>query len=355
MSWFSHWISFGLGLSALYVLPLWWREEKWAWLLAGCVLALGFIQLHVLLTVMGVSSLPVFLLHELALYCVAPLLFLCVQSLLGTAVGGRLIALHLSPLGVIAALAVLQIVRPEWQLAIEKGIYAASFAAGSCYALLVLKRLGRLAHESRLVRAETMILSLIVITGVAAALLVFMGVALEHPAFPLFYGSAITALLAGGYLLYQRFPALVEVVGDELREAAEAVGLAPDKRRSQLAGISIDAKLAALRRKLETEHLYRDEKLTASQLAAAVELTPHQLSELVNEHLGINIPRFIKQYRIAEARRLLIEKPAMSVLDVGLAVGFNSLSSFYAAFREVEGVAPGTYRKQVKALKDAAD
>jgi AraC-like DNA-binding protein len=355
LTWLPHWISLGLGLAVLYLLPLWWRQESWSRLLAGCVLALGLIQLHVLQTVLGTLSLPVLLLHELALYCVAPLLFLCVQSLLGNSLTGKLLVLHLAPLSLIACLAALQIARPEWLLPVEKSIYGASFAAGSVYALLVLKRLGQLAQPASLARTQAVLMALIVITGLAAALLVVMGVALEHPGFPYVYGSAITALLAGGYLLYERFPALVEVIGDELREAAEAAGLTPDIRRSQLAGINVNAKLAELHQQLEGALLYREEGLTSAQLATAVGLTPHQLSELVNEHLGINIPRLIKQHRIAEARKLLVERPAMSVLEVGLTVGFSSLSSFYTAFREFEGIAPGMYRKQTRARAKAPD
>ena len=355
MTWLPHWISLGLGLAALFLLPLWWRQERWSRLLAGCVLALGLIQLHLLLTVLGRPSLPLLLLHELALYCVAPLLFLCVQSLLGAALTRKTLALLLAPLSLVAGLAALQMARPEWLLHIEKILYGASFAAGSVYALVVLKRLGQLAQPASLARAQAVAMALIVLAGLSAALLVFLGIALEHPGFPLAYGSAITALLAGGHLLYQRFPALVEVVGDELREAAEAAGLTLDTRRSQLAGIEINAKLAELRQQLEVKRLYRDEGLTSAQLANAVGLTPHQLSELVNEHLGINIPRLIKRHRIDEARQLLVEKPALSVLEVGLTVGFSSLSSFYAAFRELEGMAPGMYRKQAAAREKLPD
>lgn len=341
-----HWLSFGLGLCLLFAPPLWWRGDTWARLLAGSVLALGLIQLHLLLTVLDRGSLPLLVLHELALYCVAPLLFLCVESLLGVAVTTRLLLRHLAPLAAIAALAALQVAQPGWRLPLEKGIYVLSLTVGNGYALLVLKRLGRLAHPASLVRAEAAVLAAGVLIGLGGALLITLGVALEHPGFPLFYGSLITALLAGAHLLYQRFPVLVDVLGDELREAAEAAGLAPEPRRSHLGGIDVVDRLAALRQALEVERRYRDESLGQPELAAAVGLTPHQLSELVNEHLGINVPRLLKQHRVAEAKSLLLEKPALSVLEVGLGVGFSSLSAFYAAFRELEGMAPGMYRKQ---------
>lgn len=346
MSLLPYWISFGLGLSVLFLFPLWWRDQPWARLLAGCVGALGLIQLHLLLSALGRPALPALLLHELALCSVAPLLFLSVESLLGVSVGYRHLLRHLAPLAGVLALATLQLRQPQWRLPIEKGVYVLALTAGCGYALVLLRRLGRLAQPASLVRAETAVLALCVLAGLGAAMLVTLGVALENPGFALLYGSAITALLAGGHLLYQRFPALVEAVGDELREAAEAAGLAPEPRRTQLGGIDVADRLAALRQALDHDHLYRDEDMTLSRLAAALALTPHQLSELVNEHLGMNVPRLLKQHRVAEARALLLARPALSVLEVGLAVGFSSLSAFYAAFRELEGMAPGMYRKQ---------
>lgn len=346
MAFVPYWISLGLGLSLLLAPPLWWRGEAWARLLAGSVLALGLIQLQQWLTVLGVHALPVLLLHEFALYSVAPLLFLCVESLLGVRVGPGQLGRHLAPLAGVAGLAALQVARPDWRLGIEKGVYALSLTVGNGYALLVLKRLGRLAQPASLVRAEAAVLAVGVLIGLAGALLITLGVALEHPGFPLLYGSLITGLLAGGHLLYQRYPVLVEALGDELREAAEAAGLAPEPRRTHLAGIDVAARLAALRHALEDERRYRDEDLDLPGLAAAIGLTPHQLSELVNEHLGMNVPRLLKQHRVAAAKALLLEKPALSVLEVGLGVGFSSLSAFYAAFRELEGMAPGMYRKQ---------
>lgn len=345
-SWLPHWLSLGLGLSGLYLLPLWWRGEAWARLLAGCVLALGLIQLHLLLAALGQPSLPLLLLHELALYSVAPLLFLCVESLLGQRVTRADVLRHLAPLAGIATLAALQASHADGRLPLLKTVYGLSFAVGSLYVWLVLRRLGRLARPASLVKAEAAIMGMVVLSGLGAALLVVLGVAVEHPGFPLLYGSAITTLLAGGHLLYQRFPTLIEAVGDELREAAEAAGLAPEPRRSQLGGIDVPARLAGLHHALEVDRLYRHEELTLAQLATAVDLTPHQLSELVNEHLGMNVPRLLKQHRVADAKDLLLKKPSMSVLEVGLAAGFSSLSAFYAAFRELEGMAPGMYRKQ---------
>ena len=47
-----------------------------------------------------------------------------------------------------------------------------------------------------------------------------------------------------------------------------------------------------------------------------------------------------------EARKMLVNEPKASVLSVGMSVGFTTQSNFYAAFKEIAGIAPGQYRKE---------
>lgn len=349
----TYWVFLGLALSVLYVLPLWWRGEAWARMLAGCVLALGLIQLHLFAALVGMSCVALRVLHEVALFAVAPLLFLCVETLLGQQAGRGRLCRHLAPLPVAAGLSGLHLAFPgsPW---LQNLLYGVAFAIGAGYAAIVIGRMRQLTRAVPLVRLETLVLSLAALTGAVAALLVFVGALLAHPLFPLLYGSSITLILVGAYLLYQRFPALLEAVGDELRDAADAGGLSAPVRRSQLGQVDIHDSLAALQACLAEGKRHHDEALALPGLAAAVGLSPHQLSELVNEHMGLSVPRLIRQYRVADAKEMLVAKPALSVLEVGLAVGFSSLSSFYAAFREQEGVAPGVWRKQALMRKAAA-
>jgi AraC-like DNA-binding protein len=87
------------------------------------------------------------------------------------------------------------------------------------------------------------------------------------------------------------------------------------------------------------------ENLSLETLAEAVQLSPHQLSELINTEFQQGFSRYIRQHRIDEAKRLLLAEPTASVLSIGLSVGFNSQSNFYAAFREFVGMPPAQYRK----------
>ena len=79
-----------------------------------------------------------------------------------------------------------------------------------------------------------------------------------------------------------------------------------------------------------------------------MQLSSHQLSELINSKFGIGFPRYVREQRVREAKRLLGEDATSSVLAISLATGFKSQSNFYTAFREITGEAPGTFRKHLQ-------
>ncbi len=153
------------------------------------------------------------------------------------------------------------------------------------------------------------------------------------------FAAAYAALISAGFLLalylLLRFP-------DLARKAEEAVTTA--YAVSTLGKVDIERVLAALRRAFEQEHVYRDQDLSLSRLAEQLDLSGHQLSELINTQLDTSFPRLVRQYRVEAAKRMLIDEPRASVLSVGLSVGFNSQSSFYSAFKDVTGTVPSRYR-----------
>jgi AraC-like DNA-binding protein len=114
---------------------------------------------------------------------------------------------------------------------------------------------------------------------------------------------------------------------------------------STLRDVDVDACLKKLDSIMATSKVYQNENLSLSSLAADLELSSHQLSELVNTRLGVGFSRYIRERRITAAKELLISAPSQSILSISMDTGFRSQSSFYAAFKEVTGQAPGDYRK----------
>jgi AraC-like DNA-binding protein len=89
--------------------------------------------------------------------------------------------------------------------------------------------------------------------------------------------------------------------------------------------------------------------LTLAQLANRCGLLPHQLSQVLNQHLGCSFFDYINKLRVEEAKRCLTDSAyrGQTVLELGLASGFNSKAAFNAAFKRVTGLTPSQYRSQV--------
>ena len=86
------------------------------------------------------------------------------------------------------------------------------------------------------------------------------------------------------------------------------------------------------------------EPLTVSDVAASVNLHPNYAMQLFRRYTGRTIINYLNQYRIAHAQQLLLTTDK-SVLDIAYESGYNSLSRFYAVFRETCRVSPGRYRQ----------
>jgi AraC-like DNA-binding protein len=97
---------------------------------------------------------------------------------------------------------------------------------------------------------------------------------------------------------------------------------------------------------MDTDEPYLNADLTLASLSAQVAMTPREVSELLNQTIGVHFFDFINGYRIKKAQKLLLAQPRQSVLDVLYAVGFNSKSSFNTAFKKHSGLTPSAFRAQ---------
>ena len=123
---------------------------------------------------------------------------------------------------------------------------------------------------------------------------------------------------------------------------------------STLSRVDCESAVAEINRLLQAEKIYQDEDLSLAKLAELAKLSPHQLSELINTQYQMSFSKLIRHSRIEAAKAMLIAEPRASVLSVGMSVGFNSQSNFYAAFKDLTGVAPSQYRKSNSVATNAA-
>lgn len=94
---------------------------------------------------------------------------------------------------------------------------------------------------------------------------------------------------------------------------------------------------------------FLDARLSLSQLARQLKMTPHDLSAMINNGLNQNFFTFISEYRIEYAKALLANPDeGRTILDILYASGFNSKSVFNTAFKKNTGLTPSEYRRQQK-------
>lgn len=86
-----------------------------------------------------------------------------------------------------------------------------------------------------------------------------------------------------------------------------------------------------------------DEELNADTLAAALHYSRAQVYRLIREGTGHSLGQYIRQRRIAKARRLL-EVSDLSVTDIARSVGMPHLPHFCKVFREMTQFTPTEYR-----------
>lgn len=100
---------------------------------------------------------------------------------------------------------------------------------------------------------------------------------------------------------------------------------------------------------METEKPFLDCELNLKMLAEAIDVSPHNISQVLNEHHGQNFFDYINKYRVDEVKRLLEKNGSESytLLSLAFEAGFNSKSTFYTAFKKHTQLTPAQYRKQI--------
>jgi AraC-like DNA-binding protein len=94
------------------------------------------------------------------------------------------------------------------------------------------------------------------------------------------------------------------------------------------------------------KQLYKNPNLSLQDLAQELSISSHQLSQFLNNNVGKNFTSFINEFRISEACRIIISNDKITLEAIGYDVGFNSKSTFFAAFKKHTGTTPLNYQLQ---------
>ena len=98
---------------------------------------------------------------------------------------------------------------------------------------------------------------------------------------------------------------------------------------------------------MEQQKPYLDSQLTLQKLATLSDIPAYRISDILNKHIGVNFFDFVNRYRVEEWKRQIIDASSSTTIqEVAFQSGFNSKSSFNAAFKKHTGQTPSEYRTQ---------
>lgn len=105
-----------------------------------------------------------------------------------------------------------------------------------------------------------------------------------------------------------------------------------------------------LKKAVKENRYYQDPELSLVSLAEKLELTTHELSQIINTALKKSFNDFINEYRVQEAIRKM-QDPAfdhITLLGIAYESGFSSQSTFNRIFKHITGKSPLEYKNYLE-------
>ncbi|TCO08238.1 helix-turn-helix domain-containing protein [Natronoflexus pectinivorans] len=108
-------------------------------------------------------------------------------------------------------------------------------------------------------------------------------------------------------------------------------------------GMQIHKNLGEL---MQEQKPYLNPRLTLSELAVLLNISPNQLSQVINQYERVNFHDFVNRYRVDEFISISAINNHLNILGLALDSGFNSKSSFNAVFKKHKGITPSQFLRQ---------
>ena len=98
---------------------------------------------------------------------------------------------------------------------------------------------------------------------------------------------------------------------------------------------------------LSAQKSFVDPLLSLQRLSKSTKIPERLLSQIINQSSGLNFNDFINRYRIEFARELFQKESNKKVLEIAFECGFNSKTTFNAAFKKFTDMTPSEYKKNI--------
>jgi AraC family transcriptional activator of mar-sox-rob regulon len=110
---------------------------------------------------------------------------------------------------------------------------------------------------------------------------------------------------------------------------------------------NMDEKKRAIKDVIEyiEEKLSFEERLDLETIATHAGYSRFHLNRMFSEATGCTLHRYIKERRLSEAARKLVEEETRSISDIAFEASYQSQQAFTFAFKNAFGCTPKTYRE----------
>ncbi|MCF0074753.1 helix-turn-helix domain-containing protein [Dyadobacter sp. CY261] len=222
-----------------------------------------------------------------------------------------------------------------WNKVIARVIYLLWFGFLLASGLRIRGMLRKLFNRSYTMKPAETWISMIFLGNVLIFLLYFSSL-INAP-----FASYISGSIAFSLILYLMITLVIYK-----KKTDELFLLLPDKPVAKKLNES-DAELwlTKLEKVMSEKAVYKNPDLKLHDLSREIQVSGHQLSALLNDRLGKNFTTYINEWRIAEACKMMVTDQHLTLEAIGYEVGFNSKSTFFAAFKKVKGITPSSYQQ----------
>ena len=93
--------------------------------------------------------------------------------------------------------------------------------------------------------------------------------------------------------------------------------------------------------------IYKENTINLELLAAQLDTTRHNASQVINEHFNMGFHELVNKYRIEEAKKILHndEQKNLNIIDIAYEVGYNNKVTFNKAFKKDTQLTPSQYQR----------
>lgn len=107
----------------------------------------------------------------------------------------------------------------------------------------------------------------------------------------------------------------------------------------------VTQQLLQLEKLMKQDKVFKDSSIKLGSISSELGITSNRLSQLLNDNLEKSFSQYINEYRVEEAKQLLIYENKYTIEGIGFEAGFSSKSSFFSIFKKHTNLTPSAFKK----------